>query len=91
MPSARERLEHGQAGLGEQGIGSQKDGSSEYFKKTLMEKYPALADAEGFENMRTLSDSSKILEQVTVPPGGYNCEYLKKPRRMSDLLKNHSV
>ncbi len=77
VPTLREKVQHGLAGLGDRDMVFDKDGNSEHIKKKLQESYPVLNGCGGFEIMRTISGSCKILEIVPVPPGGYNVPYLK--------------
>ena len=73
----REKIEHGLAGLGERDIVFQKDGNAEHVQKKLIVSYPVLKECGGYEIMRSFVGSSKLLEVLLVPPGGYNVPYLK--------------
>ena len=77
VPTSREKIDHGVAGLGDRDVVFQKDGNSEHVCSKLLEAYPALKGCGGFEIMRTMAGSCKILEVLPVPPGGYNVQYLK--------------
>ena len=77
VPTTREKIDHGLAGLGDRDVVFEKDGNCEHVEKKLLESYPALKGCGGFEIMRTLAGSSKLLEVLPVPPGGYTVPYLK--------------
>lgn len=77
VPTSRQKIQHGLAGLGDRDIVFNGDGNSEHVTKKLLESYPSLKDCGGFEIMRTMQGSCKILEVVPVPPSGYNVQYLK--------------
>ena len=69
-------IDHGLAGLGEK-ESFQKDGNAEHVQKKLIESYPVLKECGGYEIMRSVVGSCKLLEVLLVPPGGYNVPYLK--------------
>ncbi len=77
VPTSREKVQHRLAGLGDRDVVFDKDGNSEHIEKKPQESYPVLNGCGGFEIMRTISGSCKILEIVPVPPRGYNVPYLK--------------
>ena len=47
VPTTREKIEHGLAGLGERDIVFQKDGNAEHVQKKLIESYPVLKECGG--------------------------------------------
>ena len=61
----------------ERDIVFQKDGNAEHVQKKLIESYPVLKECGGYEIMRSVVGSCKLLEVLLVPPGGYNVPYLK--------------
>ena len=50
VPTTREKIEHGLAGLGERDIVFQRDGNAEHVLKKLVESHPVLKECGGYEN-----------------------------------------
>ena len=62
VPTTREKIEHGLAGLGERerDIVFHKDGNAEHVQKKLIESYPVLKECGGYEIMRSVVGLSLI-------------------------------
>lgn len=65
------------AGLGEKKIQFPGDSDANGIHRQLMEEFPKLHNAGGYELMGTHDKGSKFLEIIDVPPTGYKVDYLK--------------
>ena len=53
-----------------------KDSDKDEIKYEILEKFPKLKDAGGYELLR-VGGRSRLLEVIPIPPGGYTIDYLK--------------
>ena len=76
VPTTREKIQHGLAGLGERDIVFQKDGNAEHVQKKLIESYPVLKECGGFsypsvtdgnEDLAFLIDIESLLMPISRP------------------------
>lgn len=63
-----------EAGLGEKRLVLAKNKDAENLRDALLEHYPKLKDAGGYELMR--SSSRTLLETIPIPSYGYTTHYL---------------
>lgn len=77
-PTMTEKCVLSEAGLGEKDVGFDSDGDSANVYERLLQVFPTLQDAGGFEILRTAERSSTMLVAVPVPRvDGYTVAYLK--------------
>ena len=77
IPDASERIRLSMAGLGEAKIVFNKDGNALHVHEKIIESFPALAEAGGYEILRKLEGSTKRLMQIPHPPKGFTVQFLK--------------
>ena len=65
------------AGLEEKSICFSKGGNSQHVHEKILEAFPILEEAGGYEILRTGERGNRQLMVVSMPPGGYNVPYLK--------------
>ena len=65
------------AGLGHRKISLWEHGESNELHHELMEIFPQLRDAGGYELLRTAEHSTKDLQVIPPPTGGYTVSFLK--------------
>ena len=73
-PNAKLRAELQLAGLGEKRFALFLYGGADELHDELIEQYPKLADAGGYELLRL---ENKEMNPIPIPPEGYSVEYLK--------------
>ena len=66
-----------QAGLGQRDVAFLEFGGSSEFHPELLEAFPKLKQAGGYELLRTSEHSNKELAVIPPPSGGYTAQYLK--------------
>ena len=76
-PSTIQKVSMAMAGIEEKSICFSKGGSSEHVHQKILEAFPMLADAGGYEILRTGERGNRQLMVLTIPPGGYTVAYLK--------------
>ena len=76
-PSAFEKVSMALAGLEEKSICFSKGGNSQHVHEKILEAFPILEEAGGYEILRTGERGNRQLMVVSMPPGGYNVPYLK--------------
>ena len=76
-PSPMDRALLMQAGLGLKHLSFPECSNSEMIHQDLVEAFPKLKEAGGFEFLRSSMRSSKILDVIPLPPSGYSVTYLK--------------
>ena len=76
-PSPMERAKLMQAGLGLKKLTFFEDIDNESFHQELLEAFPNLSEAGGFELLRTSERSNKFLDVIPLPSSGYSIQYLK--------------
>lgn len=72
------------AGLSEKIIMLPNDAGHADVREILIESYPQLADAGGFELLKS-SSHSRLLEVLTLPSGGYSAKYIKECARQARI------
>lgn len=78
VPNMQEKCMLAEAGLGEKDITFDNDGDAPHIHATLLESFPMLKDAGGFEILRTAERSNSVLVVVPAPRAdGYTVSYLK--------------
>lgn len=76
-PSSSEKAGLMQAGLGLKTLGLCESDDPELFMKEVVEAYPKLANAGGFELLRTADRNNFALNLIPIPASGYCCPYVK--------------
>ena len=66
-----------QAGLGLKSLSFTEGSDGELFHQVLMEAFPKLQGAGGYELLRTSERSNRILDVIPLPLSGYSVAYLK--------------
>ena len=77
MPDASERIPLSMAGLGEAKIVFNKDGNAIHVHGKILETFPALGEAGGYEILRKQEGNTKQLMQIPHPPKGFTVQFLK--------------
>ena len=65
------------AGVEERSICFSKGGNSQHVHEKILEAFPILEQAGGYEILRTGERGNRQLMVVSMPPGGYTVPYLK--------------
>ena len=65
------------AGLKEKSICFSKGGNSQHVHEKILEAFPILGTAGGYEILRTGERGNRQLMVLSIPPGGYTVPYLK--------------
>lgn len=76
-PSPMEKAELINAGLGPKKICLFEHGEAFEFHDELLHAFPKLADAGGYEFLRTLPNNNRLLCVIPPQSGGYTVQYLK--------------
>ena len=76
-PTAIEKVNMAMAGLEEKSICFSKGGNSDHVHQKILEAFPLLSDAGGYEILRTGERGNRQLLLISIPPGGYTVAYLK--------------
>lgn len=76
-PSTFEKVSMALAGLEEKSICFSKGGNSQHVHEKILEAFPILETAGGYEILRTGERGSRQLMVLSIPPGGYTVPYLK--------------
>ena len=76
IPDASERIRLSMAGLGEAKIVFNKDRNALYVHEKIIESFPVLAEAGGYEMLRKLKGSTKRLMQIPHPKR-FTVQFLK--------------
>lgn len=76
-PSAFEKVSMALAGLEEKSICFAKGGNSQHVHEKILEAFPILENAGGYEILRTGERGNRQLMVLSMPPGGYTVPYLK--------------
>ena len=66
-----------QAGLGLKTLGLCESDDPELFMKEVVDGYPKLANAGGFELLRTADRNNSTLNLIPIPASGYTALYVK--------------
>ena len=66
-----------QAGLGQEEIAFLEHGESSEFHEELLDAFPKLKQAGGYELLRTSEHSNKEVVVIPPPPEGYTASFLK--------------
>ena len=69
-PSTMEKVSMAMAGLEEKSICFTKGGNSDHVHQKTLEAFPMLADAGGYEILRTGERGNRELVLLSIPPGG---------------------
>ena len=77
VPAPLEKAKLMQAGLGQRDVAFLEFGGSSEFHLELLEAFPKLKQAGGYELLRTSEHSNKELAVIPPPSGGYTAQYLK--------------
>ena len=77
VPGSVERAELQNSGLGSKELALLENGASWEFHNELLEAFPKLAKAGGYELMRTEAGNSRDLAVIPQPSEGYTASYLK--------------
>lgn len=65
------------AGLGKKTL-AVDHGDTEDLHRSIIDAFPQLSDAGGYELLRLSEVNRRTLELIPVPPSGYSAEYLKE-------------
>ena len=76
-PSTFEKVSMALAGLEEKSICFSKGGNSQHVHEKILEAFPVLETAGGYEILRTGERGNRQLMVLSIPPGGYTVLYLK--------------
>ena len=76
-PSTFEKVSMALAGLEEKSICFSKGGNSQHVHEKILEAFPILETAGGYEILRTGERGNRQLMVLSIPPGGYTVPYLK--------------
>ena len=76
-PSTVEKVNMALAGLEERSISFTKGGNSEHVHEKILEAFPMLSEAGGYEILRTGDRGNRQLMLLAIPAGGYTVSYLK--------------
>ena len=76
-PSPMERAKLMQAGLGLKSLSFPDCCGSDYFHQELIDAFPRLQEAGGYELLRTGNRGNNYLDIIPVPSKGYSVVYLK--------------
>ena len=76
-PSTFEKVSMALAGLEEKSICFSKGGNSQHVHGKILEAFPILETAGGYEILRTGERGNCQLMVISMPPGGYTVPYLK--------------
>lgn len=76
-PSTFEKVSMAMAGLEEKSICFSKGGNSQHVRGKILEAFPILETAGGYEILRTGERGNRQLMVLSIPPGGYTVTYLK--------------
>ena len=76
-PSTFEKVSMALAGLEEKSICFSKGGNSQHVHEKILEAFPILENAGGYEILRTGERGNRQLMVISMPPGGYTVPYLK--------------
>ena len=77
VPTPLEKARLVQAGLGQKEIPFFEHGESSEFHHELLDAFPKLKQAGGYELLRTSEHSNKEVVVIPPPPGGYTASFLK--------------
>ena len=77
VPTPLEKARLVQAGLGQKEIAFLEHGESSEFHEELLDAFPKLKQAGGYELLRTSEHSNKEVVVIPPPPGGYTASFLK--------------
>ena len=77
VPTPLEKARLMQAGLGSKEISFFEHAESSEFHHDLLEAFPKLKGAGGYELLRTSDRSNKEMAVIPPPPGGYTAVYLR--------------
>ena len=86
VPTASAKINLSFAGLGEKVV-FQKDGKASHVYEKLVSEFPPSAEGGGFEILRTMENSSKMLRALPVTPGGYTVPYLSVLAQARGLIR----
>lgn len=76
-PSTFEKVSMALARLEEKSICFSKWGNSQHVHEKILEAFPILETAGGYEILRTGERGNRQLMVLSIPPGGYTVPYLK--------------
>lgn len=76
-PSMVDKVNMAMAGLEEKNICFTKGGNSDHVHLKILEAFPMLEEAGGYEILRTGERGNRLLMVLSIPPGGYTVVYLK--------------
>ena len=76
-PKASERISLTMAGLGEVKIVFNKEGNAQHVHGKILETFPALSDAGGYDILRMNDGNTRQLIEIPCPSKGFTVQYLK--------------
>lgn len=76
-PTASERIRLTMASLGEAKIVFNKDGNAQHVHGKILETFPALCGAGGYEILRMTEGNTRQLIEILCPPKGFTVNYNK--------------
>ena len=65
-------------GLGRKTLHLLENGDSDDLHEAVMDAFPSLKNASGYELLRLDENFRRVLEVIPSPPNGYNAEFLKE-------------